>query len=596
MTTSPPADPATAYAQAVVAGEVIAGPHVRAACARHLRDLETGHERGLVWRPDLVARVVGFFHDVLRLTGGEHEGKPFDLEPWEAFIEGSLFGWLKDGARRFRVAFVLTGKGSGKSPLAAGTGNYMATADKEPRAEVYAAATDKEQAGILFRDAVAQVRMSQPLEELATFSGGPGREYNIAFLRTGSFFRPISSEATAGRGKSGYRPHCVLLDEIHEHPSNMMVEFMRAGTKGRRQALIFMITNAGVDRTSVCYEYQQYGEKVASGALEDDSFFSYICACDEGEDPLTDPPDPALGYPRSWAKTNPSIGITFKPKYLEEQVAAAKGMPSKASIVRRLNFCQWVDAEDPWIDGDLWRACEVDSIEEPEDAEWWLALDLSARRDLTALAAARLDEDGDLHARTRYWSPAETLVERARKEKVPYDVWRDAGQLEATPGRSVDYEYVAQSVAEFSSSYHVAGLVFDRWRIEDFLKALDRIGLEAYIWEGPDKPAGVGLRLIAHGQGFTDGAVADHMLWMPRSITDLETAVLSAKLHVERNPVLTYCSASAVLVQDATGNKKWDKRKSSGRIDGIVALSMVVGALTLFGASAPEYDGALTIV
>jgi phage terminase large subunit-like protein len=518
--------------------------------------------------------VLGFFRDVLRLNGGEHEGVPFVPEPWQAFVLGSLFGWLgEDGYRRFRLAFVETGKGSGKSPLAAGVGLYMLMADGEARAEVYSAATNKDQAVILFRDAVAMAKANDAIESRVTFSGGTGKENNIAYHATGSFFRPISSESS-GRGKSGYRPHCVLLDEIHEHPTNAMVEFMRAGTKGRRQALIFMITNSGVDRTSVCFEYHEYGAQVAAGEREDESFFSYICALDDDDDPMEDP--------TCWAKANPSLGVTFQPKYLEDQVTSAKGMPAKESTVRRLNFCQWTDAKNPWIDGDLWRACEVDPEDFPSDEvladrPCFLALDLSDRRDLSALAAVWPDGAGGYDARLWFWTPQDTLLERENKDRVPYHLWSERGHLEAVPGRSIDYAFIAHLLAdELAARYELAALAFDQWRISNFLRELDDVGYEASIWEGPEKDDGSGLRLVRHGQGFGGGA-AVATLWMPRSIELTEDAVLRGRLRVRRNPVLTWNSASAVLDQDASGNKKWEKRKSTGRIDGIVALSMAIG-------------------
>ncbi|EBK3761438.1 phage terminase small subunit P27 family, partial [Salmonella enterica] len=143
--------------------------------------------------------------------------------------------------------------------------------------------------------------------------GGAGKEWNLAFLQTGSFFRPISSDD----GQSGPRPHCALIDEIHEHKNNQVVEMMRAGTKGRRQALIFMITNSGHDKTSVCYDYHEYGRKVAEGSVDDDSFFSFICSLDEGEDPFKDE--------TCWKKANPSLGHTFTERYLREQVTQARG-------------------------------------------------------------------------------------------------------------------------------------------------------------------------------------------------------------------------------------------------------------------------------
>jgi phage terminase large subunit-like protein len=570
--TSRPSDPATQYALDVGKGRIVAGPHVRAACERHLRDLKKPPKDtkggAYKWEPENVARVLGFFRETLKLDGGAEEPKAFAPEPWQAFVLGSLFGWVnEDGHRRFRVAFVETGKGSGKSPMAAGIGLYMLMVDGERRAEVYAAAVDKEQAGISFRDAVSMSKLSPAIDSRVMRSGGDGREYNIAYLDTGSFFRPISSESQ-GRGKSGYRPHCVLLDEIHEHPTNAMVEFMRAGTKGRRQALIFMITNSGVDRTSVCFEYHKYGSEVAAGERKDESFFSYICALDEGDEPFEDR--------TCWPKVSPSLGVTFPESYLEEQVAGAKGMPSKESIVRRLNFCQWVDAENPWIDGDLWRSCEV-------AAEEWVdpvgvasfGLDLSAKRDLTAAARAVLEEDGTLAIEVRFYTPADTLQERELADRVPYGAWVRGGYLVAVPGRSVGYDFVVKDLADWLSE-DGAGLAFDQWRMEDFVSAMDDAGVDSWLYEGPKAPEGVGLRMVRHAQGFGGGA-SDKALWMPRSITATEDAILTGKLRVKKNPVLTWCSASAVLESDAAENKKWSKRKSTGRIDGIVALSMAVG-------------------
>lgn len=579
-------DPATAYAESVLAGDTIAGPHVRDACSRHIDDLTEGRERGLLWQPEHAERVARYFRVVLRLNGGEHEGKPFLLEPWQAFVTGSLFGWVrKDGGRRFRQAFVETGKGSGKSPLAAGIGMYGLTSDSEARAEVYAAATKKDQAMILFRDAVAMVDQSPRLTDELTKSGG-NPVWNLAHLRSSSFFRPISSDD----GQSGPRPHIALLDEVHEHRNAMMVDMMRAGTKKNRRALIFMITNAGFDRQSVCFALHEYGSKVAGRHLEDDAFFAYICAMDEGEDPLTDEPDPDLGYPQSWAKANPSIGVTIPASYLEEQVREARGMPSKESIVRRLNFCQWVDAASPWIDGDLWRACEVEELEAPRARKLYLALDLSGKRDLVAMAAASPDDDDGFDAWVQFWTPGDTLRDREATDRVPYSAWVQQGHLHAPPGRSIDYAYIAQEFAKVHAEAEIAALAFDPYRMEDFARELDELGIPYWYFEGPEKPPGDGIMLVRHGQGY-GGGNSTSSLWMPRSIGVLEDAVLAGKLRVRKNPVLTWNSASAVIEQDAQANKKWEKRKSTGRIDGIVALSMAVGAAAgdLIGP-APEYE------
>ena len=522
-----------------------------------------------------VERAIGFFRDVLRLNGGEHEGVPFNLLPWQAFVIGSVFGWKRkeNGHRRFRMAYIESGKGSGKSPLAAGVGLYCLVADGEPRAEVYAAASKKDQAQVLFRDAVAMVKQSPKLSGRLGFTGGPGKEWNIDFLQTGSFFRTIASED----GQSGPRPHCGLLDEVHEHKDATAVEMMRAGTKGRRQALMFMITNSGAGRKGVCWDYHEYAVKVCRGDLVDDAFFAYVCALDEKDDPFVDE--------SCWAKANPSLGYTFTTQYLREQVTQARGMPSKESVVRRLNFCQWTDAVSPWIDRDLWDACEADF--DPDDnagLPCWLGLDLSAKRDLTALGACWRQPDGGYDLALWFWTPGDTLDERARKDSVPYRAWVDAGYLFAPAGRIIDKGHVAEFIKTLGATHDLCALAYDNAMADDFMQACDDVGFDVWIDDrkrdedgDPVGPEGGGLRMVRHGQGYA-GYGSDHVLWMPRSIGAFEEAIVNKRVRIRINPVLRWNSASAVLSSDPSGNRKWDKRKATGRIDGMIAATEAIGA------------------
>ena len=234
--------------------------------------------------------------------------------------------------------------------MAAGVALFGLVADGEARAEIYAAATKKDQAMILFRDAVAMVQQSPELSKRLTTSGTGQNIWNLAYLKTGSFFRPISSDD----GQSGPRPHMALIDEVHEHRNNTVVEMMRAGTKSRKQAMIFMITNSGSNKLGPCWSYHEYGSRLASGELTDDAFFSFICSLDEGDDPIQDE--------GCWFKSNPSLQDADLPgiKYLREQVTEARGMPSKEAMVRRLNFCQWTGAESPWISTDIWKGAARD--------------------------------------------------------------------------------------------------------------------------------------------------------------------------------------------------------------------------------------------
>lgn len=556
------ADPVTAYAKSVKSGEILAGPHVRDACKRHLDDLKHGKARGLHFDADLAMRAITFYRDVLRLNGGEFEGKPYELLDWQCFIIGSLFGWIgADGYRRFRTAYIETAKGSGKSPLAAGVGLYCMMADAEPGAEIYAAATKKDQAMILFRDAVAMVDHSPELSSRITKSGTGLNVWNLAWLERRSFFRPIASDDS----QSGPRPHVSLLDEVHEHKDGYVIEMLKAGQKSRRQPLQFAITNSGTDKRTVCWDYHDYGAKVSARSLEDDTFFAYICALDEGDDPFKDE--------ECWHKANPSLRFGLPGmRYLREQVAQARGMPSKESITRRLNFCQWVEAEAPWISGDVWFACQEADFDPSllVDRRCWGGLDLSSTQDLTSLVLQFEPTEDDPHWRELewFWLPGDGLHDKADQDRAPYIVWRDQGHLNALPGRAINKLAVIKQAAEIASMYELQSLAYDRWRIEDLKMLLDQEGIK--------------LPLISFGQGFKDMAPA---------VDEYERRLLNQSIKHRGNPVMTWCAANAVIVTDPAGNRKVAKEKATGRVDGIVAAIMATGASMTQSDNGPSVYG-----
>jgi len=575
-------DRVTAFAQAVLAGELVAGPDVRNACKRHLRDRDTAELRGLVWNQAAADKALGFFEEVLCLNGGEYEGEPFVLAPWQAFVVGSLFGWYTvDGYRRFRMAYIETGKGSGKSPLVGGIGLYGLVADDEQRAEIYAAATKRDQAMILFRDAVSMVNMSPALVRRLVQSGRDEKVWNLFYPSTNSFFRPISSDD----GQSGPRPHIGLLDELHEHKSATAVNMMRAGTKNRRRAMIVMITNSGSDKNSVCGQYHELGKRICAGVEDNDSLFAFICSLDEGDDPFTDE--------SCWAKVNPSLDFVADPerqtegipgrKYLREQVAEARGLPAKEAVVRRLNFCQWTQADNPWIGWDVWSAAEERvPMRLLRNRPAVAGLDLSSTTDLTAFALLFYPTEADPHWRLLpyFWIPDHQLEERERRDKVPYSVWIKEGHLETTPGKAISKLHVLRRLQTICDYFEVHQIAYDRWRIEDLRELMNEHGITL-----PE--------LTPFGQGFKDmgpavdeferrllGTVAepdvldldpgDYQL-VPREAAEVET------LRHDGNPVLTWNAGNAITVSDPAGNRKVDKQKAIGRIDGIVAAIMATG-------------------
>jgi phage terminase large subunit-like protein len=444
-------DRATEYATSVVSGRTIAGPFVRGACQRHLNDLKTGHERGLYYDEHAASETIAFFEEVLFLNGGQFEGRPFLLLPWQDFIIGSLFGWKRknDNMRRFRVSYIEAAKGCGKSPLAAGIGLKGLLADGESRAEIYAAATKRDQAMILFRDAVAIYEQSPEINKRLVASGLAEKCWNLSHLESGSFFRVISSEK---KGHSGARPHIVLLDEIHEHSDGTVIEMLRAGFKFRRQPLSFMITNSGHDKTSVCWEYHDMGAKVACEQVQNDEFFAYICSLDEKD--LEN--DKYLTDETLWPKVNPSLDAGIPGyDYIRGQVREAQGMPSKMATVKRLCFCQWTEAENPAIGKDVWFACEEKNYPESilVGRRCWGGLDLSAVNDLTAFALLFEPFIDDIYWRLKvwFWIPGIGLGKKADQDRRP--ILRGAMVVLSRQSieKTVEYEFVITDIKEICS-------------------------------------------------------------------------------------------------------------------------------------------------
>lgn len=596
-----------AYARAVLDGTEIAGPHVRNACRRHFDDLDRGYERGLYFDDNAATRVFRFFEERLKLSEGQFEGRPFQLHPSQAFKLGSLFGWMRaDGSRRFRRAYIEEGKGNGKSPFAGGVGLYGLTADRESGAQIYAAAAKKEQAGILFQDACKMVRAAPALNERLKFSGNMGREFNIAHHKSQSFFRPMSKDS--GKSGSGPRPHFALCDEVHEHPDRSTMEMLERGFKFRRQPLLLMITNSGSDRNSICWEEHEHAAKVAAGTLTpddnftyvgeviDDSTFSWVCALDKDDDPLSDT--------TCWKKANPLLGTILTEEYLAGVVSQAKQMPGKLNGILRLHFCCWTDADKAWMPRETVESV-MDDFDPKELAERpvYLGVDLSASRDMTVLAAvvpigtkAMRRDDGSIvelptfDAWVEAWTPGDTLQARAASDKAPYELWVKDGWLNAPAGQRIRYDFVAARVQQLDDQYRIQGIAYDRYAYDKFREEVEALGIT--------------VPHIAHPQGGkvrakpepekveaakSAGLPPPQGLWMPGSVSALEDMIIDGRIRLRRSPVLMTALMGATFDRDAQDNRWFVKTKASVRIDAAVALAMAIGA-AVDGAAEPAAD------
>lgn len=576
MRTDSEIDPVTAWAEDVVSGRVIAGPHIRHACERHLRDLDEAGERGFYFDREEALKVIDFFPKLLRLNGGDFEGKRFHLHPSQQFRVGSLFGWKnkETGVRRFRRMYDEEGKGNGKSPMLAGVGLVGLVMEREPRAEVYAAASKKDQAQVLFKDAVAMVEQSPSLAARVKLLGIDPVYAMIYRAKDGGKreFKPISSDD----GKSGPRPSVALCDEVHEHKNRDTIDMLERGFKFRKQPLLLMATNAGVDRNGICYEERTHAIRVASGLAEDDTTFSFVCGLDEGDNWLDDP--------SCWIKANPLLGTILTEDYLQLQVNQAKMMPGKKNGIARLHFCVWTEADNAAFKQEVWRSC-LDAeltIESLIEAGYpcYGGLDLSRVRDFTAFTLTWvLDDTPDKEvfaSFTWFWTPEDTLRERAAEDQTPYDQWVEAGYIEAVKGNRISYAWVADALSEICAKAHPVEIGCDQYGLENLQDHLNDIGADLPM---TIHPQGFAKRILDKDKEQPEGA-QEVYLWMPDSINKFEDAVFDGRMRVASNPMMTNCAANVAYAQNRTGHRMFDKQKATGRIDGMVSQVMSIGVAT----------------
>ncbi len=547
---------------------------------------------------------------MLKLSGGQFDGVPFLLAPSQAFKLGSIFGWKKESrahgqVRRFTRAYIEEGKGNGKSPMLGAIGLFGLHADGENSAEIYAAGATRDQAKVLFSDAVKMVRQSPALLSRLTFSGGEGRENNIAHLDSASFFRPLSRETK--RSGSGPRPHFALIDEVHEHPDGGTIEILERGFKSRRQPLLVMMTNSGSDRKSVCWDEHQHAIRVAAGTMTpgpdheyvgevvDDSTFSYVCALDNDDDPLNDP--------SCWVKANPLLGTILQPEDIQKAVNQAKNMPGKRNGILRLHFCVWTDSDTAWIGREtLNKVLATFDPAEHAGKSVALGIDLSGHRDLTAIAhvvqtgtVMRPAPDGvgevampTYDAWIEAWTPGDNIRDRSEKDQAPYADWADEGiaeaenrkvWLRAPPGERIRMDFVAAYLAEVDQSYKISLLAFDRYVWDKLSDEIDALGLnitQASHPQAAQRPSKPPQELI--DQAKSSGREPPQGLWMPKSKLRLEELILDQRIRLLANPVLISACMSAAVGIDPMGNEYFHKNKATQRIDPLVSLAMAVGA------------------
>lgn len=543
-----PNHPVQQYIDGVLAGSIPAGKLIRLAIERHVRDLAEGADRGIYFDQKAAQRAIDFF-GFLKHSKGEWAGQSFELEPWQQFLLWVLFGWKRsDDLRRFRTAYIELPRKNGKSTLAAGVGLYLLVADGEGGAEVYSAATKRDQARITHGEAVRMVNSSPALKRMV----GVYKD-NLHVKTTASKYEPLGADADT---MDGLNVHGAIIDEVHAHKTRAVVDVLETATGARRQPLQFEITTAGFDQTSVCWEHHEYSAKVLQTTIENDTWFAFIAAIDDDDD-WTDP--------ETWAKANPNLGVSVKLDDLERKCEKAKMVPAAQNAFLRLHLNRWTQQSDRWIDLQLWddNGQKVDE-EALKGRVCYGGLDLSAVSDLTAwlLVFPREDDPDQLDIVCRFWCPEARLADAHNRYADQYQAWTRGGYLMATPGDAIDYAFIKQTILDDAQRFKVAELNVDR--------LFESYGISSELTEE-------GLAVFGMGQGF---------LSMAGPMKEFERRLIARKLNHGGHPVLRWMAGNVAVKQDPAGNFKPDKAQSQGKIDGIVALVM---ALDRAMRGAPAY-------
>lgn len=496
------------------------------------------------------------FIEQLCHTKGIWAGEPFELIDWQEQIIRDIFGTLKpNGYRQFNTAYIEIPKKQGKSELAAGVALFLLCGDNEERAEIYGCAADRQQATIVFEVAADMIRMCPALASRCKIQSSIKR---ITFLPTNSFYQVLSAEAYS---KHGFNIHGVVFDELHTQPDRKLFDVMTKGSgDARMQPLYFLITTAGTDIKSICYEQHQKALDIIEGRKHDSTFYPVIFGASP-EDDWTDP--------KTWKKANPSLGITVQLDKVKAACESARQNPAEENTFRQLRLNQWVKQVIRWMPMEKWNDCKADyDADFLKGRECYGGLDLSSTTDITAfvLIFPPIENDPNYYILPYFWIPEENMERRVAKDHVPYDLWAKQGYLQTTEGNVIHYAFIEEFINKLGEVYNIKEIAFDRWGAVQMTQDLD----------------GMGFNVIPFGQGFAS---------MSPPTKELMNMVLSKTIKHNGNPVLSWMMDNVCIRTDPAGNIKMDKARSTEKIDGAVATVMALDrAIRNEGSSESVYD------
>ena len=522
------------YAERVVSGDIPACKLVRAACQRQLDDLAR-EDFEYFYFPELAERVCKFV-ELMPHIKGEWAGKPISLEPWQIFILSVVFGWVdSDGNRRFKTSYIEVPRKNAKSTISSGVALYCLAADAEGGAEVYSAATNRDQARIVWQDAKRMVEKSRGLQRRF---GVATSAHSIFVENTASVFKALSRDQ--GGNLDGLNVHCAIIDELHAHKTREVFDVIETATGSRSQPLLWLITTAGFNRSGICYEQRSYVCKVLNGAEKDEEYFGIIYTLDDEDD---------WALPESWQKANPNWGVSVKKDDIERKARKAMSMASAQNnfLTKHLNV--WVNADTAWMDMRAWDKCadhDMD-IADFEGQPCFGGLDLASKIDI-ASRVLMFERNGVMHVFDRHYLPEDTIESAANSQ---YQGWELEGFITSTPGNVIDYDEIERDILDDSSRFQIEELGYD-----------------------PFQATQMSSHLLAEGVPMVE--VRPTVLNFSEPMKELERLVISGKLKHTGSPVLTWMISNVVCHLDKKDNIYPNKEFPQNKIDGVIALIMAI--------------------
>ena len=550
------------YIKTVRSGKEVACAYVKLAVERHVSDLEKQKDKDykFFFSEQQAQKALDFFR-YLRHTSGKLAGEKFNLQDNQAFKVAMMFGWRnkEDNSRRFTQVYIEEARKGGKSQFAAGVEWYCGLCEGEEGAEIYTAATTRDQADMVFRAAKKMGRyLSQ--DSVVMKKAISVMAHSIILNNTDSFIQKVSADAGT---LDGLNPHCAVIDEYHAHKNDLVKGVMQTGMGSRSNPLLMIITTAGFDKDLPCFKVERANAvAVLKGERRQDNLFSIIFTLDEGEGETIirlDPDDPkeAKEILKLARKANPNLGSTPTEKYILDQVRDArnKGTSTRVQVLTK-NFNCWLDTPTIWIpEESLKAAMRPMSIEEFAGRDCFAGIDLAATSDITALDLFFPPIDDNPAAGVSFFFLPEDTIEK-RRDDANYFEWVEQGYIIKTPGNIADYGFIKNKLIELSQVVNIKTVSYDQWNAYQMASELTGEGFEMQVCR----------------QSFGN---------LSEPLKQIEKMTLAGDAEWQENPVLLWMFRNIVLDYDANDNIKPNKAKSASKIDGVSAKAMsVFGWLT----------------